>query len=204
MIEAALFKKSQELLTIHMPHTKWIKHTIENYVILFQYSELVLNELTTVRAPVFGRHQFFGTSEHYGKTHGSLLSGWMNYNYTARCWFPTSSNILILPSQFWQIRFESYWWHCSKCRILVLLRYIKLVFILLQWYNSLHQKSCITCKPTVSSDLIFTSVMQNYKLRSTHLDPLDISVVLDLRPFLSTSSQITHIPLPNGNVMLSA
>ena len=36
---------------------------------------------------------------------------WMNefnYNYTACCWFPTSSNILILPSQFWQIRFESY------------------------------------------------------------------------------------------------
>ena len=47
----------------------------------------------------------------------------MNYNYTACCWFPTSSNILILPSQFWQIRFESYWLHCSKCRILVLLRY---------------------------------------------------------------------------------
>ena len=41
----------------------------------------------TVRAPVFGRHQFFSTSEHYGKAHGSLLSGWMNYNYTACCWF---------------------------------------------------------------------------------------------------------------------
>ena len=25
-------------------------------------------------APVFGRHHFFGTSEHYGKAHGSLLS----------------------------------------------------------------------------------------------------------------------------------
>ena len=74
----------------------------------------------TVRAPVFDRHQFFGTSEHYGKAHGSFLSGWMNYNYTACCWFSTSSNILILPSQFWQIRFESYWLHCSKCRILVL------------------------------------------------------------------------------------
>ena len=75
------------------------------------------------RAPVFGRHRFFGTSEHYGKAHGSLLSGWMNYNYTACCWFPTSNNILILLSQFWQIRFESYWLHCSKCRLLVLLRY---------------------------------------------------------------------------------
>ena len=47
----------------------------------------------------------------------------MNYIYTACCWFPTSSNILILLSQFWQIRFESCWLHCSKCRILVLLRY---------------------------------------------------------------------------------
>ena len=72
----------------------------------------------TVRAPVFGRHQFFNTSVHFGKAHGSLLSGWMNYNYTACCWFPTSSNSLILPSQFWQISFESYWLHCSKCRIL--------------------------------------------------------------------------------------
>ena len=43
-----------------------------------------------------------------------LLSGWMNYNYTACCWFPTSSNILILPSQLWQIRFESCWLHCSN------------------------------------------------------------------------------------------
>ena len=81
-------------------------------------------KVITVRAPVFGRHQFFGTSEHFGKAHGSLLSGWMNYNYTACCWFPTSSNILILPAQFWQIGFESYWLHCSKCRILVLLRYL--------------------------------------------------------------------------------
>ena len=81
-------------------------------------------QLSTVRAPVFDRYQFFGTSEHYGKTHGSLLSGWMNYNYTACCWFPTSSNILILPPQFWQIRFESCWLRCSKCRILVLLRYL--------------------------------------------------------------------------------
>ena len=27
-----------------------------------------------IRAPVSGRHQFFGTSEHFGKAHGSLLS----------------------------------------------------------------------------------------------------------------------------------
>ena len=78
----------------------------------------------TVRAPVVSRHQFFSTSEYYEKAHGSLLSGWMNYNHTACCWFPTSSNIIILPSQFWQIRFESCWLHCSKCRILVLSRYI--------------------------------------------------------------------------------
>ena len=84
---------------------------------------------STVRAPVFGRHQFFGTLDHYGKAHGNLLSGWMNYNYTACCWFPTSSNILILPSQFWQIRFKSYWLHCSKCRILVFLRYMQNITI---------------------------------------------------------------------------
>ena len=32
------------------------------------------SKLSTVRAPVFGRHQFFSTSEHYGKANGSLLS----------------------------------------------------------------------------------------------------------------------------------
>ena len=95
-------------------------------------------QIITVRAPVFGRHQFFGTSEHYGKVHGSFLSWWMNYNYTACCWFPTSSNILILPSQFWQIRFESRWLHCSKCRILVLLRYF-LYFLCTQMFTILHR-----------------------------------------------------------------
>ena len=29
----------------------------------------------TQRAPAFGRHHFFGTSEHYEKAHGSLLYG---------------------------------------------------------------------------------------------------------------------------------
>ena len=81
---------------------------------------------STVRAPVFGRHQFFGTSDRaLRKSPWMLLSGWMNYNYTSCCWFPTSSNILILPPQFWQIRFESCWLLCSKCRILVLLRYMQ-------------------------------------------------------------------------------
>ena len=88
------------------------------------YGNERVNPHSTIRAPVFDRYQFFGTSEYYGKIHGSLLSGWMNYNYTACCWFPTSSNILILPSQFWQIRFESCWLRCSKCRILVFLRYL--------------------------------------------------------------------------------
>ena len=79
---------------------------------------------TSIRqAPVFG------TSEDYRKAQGSLLSGWMNYNYTACCWFPTSSNMLILPSQFWQIRFESCWLHCSKCWILVLLRYMYVILV---------------------------------------------------------------------------
>ena len=79
----------------------------------------------TVRPPVFSRHQFFETPRSISeKPLWSLLSGWMNYNYTAYCWFSTSSNILIVPSQYyWQIGFESCWLHCSKCRILVLLLY---------------------------------------------------------------------------------
>ena len=89
---------------------KWNYTYIVGKMLRFRYC--------TVRAPVFDRHQFFGTSEHYGKTHGSLVTLWMNYNYTACCGFPTSTNILILPSQFWQIGFESYCLYCSKCRIL--------------------------------------------------------------------------------------
>ena len=102
------------------PSWKYVCRTVLIFLLLL----VLINQIQcTVRAPVFGRHHFFGTSEHYGKACGSLLSGWMNYNYTACCWFPTSNNILILPSQFWQISFKSYWLHCSKCRILVLLRY---------------------------------------------------------------------------------
>ena len=82
-------------------------------VVVVEYVVRLKLSTCTVRAPVFDRHQFFGNSEHYEKAHGSLLSGWMNYNYAACCWFPTSSNILILPSQFWQIRFKSYWLHQS-------------------------------------------------------------------------------------------
>ena len=33
---------------------------------------------TVTWAPVFGRHQFFSTSEHYGKAHGSMYIVWMN------------------------------------------------------------------------------------------------------------------------------
>ena len=112
------------------------------------YNHDTLNSLQyTVRVPVFGRHQFFGTSEHYGKAHGSLLSGWMNYNYTACCWFPTSSNILILPSQFWQIGFESCWLHCSKCRILVISRYPSLKFMILGVKILAHVSSRIRTIP---------------------------------------------------------
>ena len=101
--------------------SEWHSLTIPTASTLITFGHITM--YSTVRAPVFGRYQFFGTSEHYGKTHGSLLTWWMNYNYIACCWFPTSNNILILPSQFWQIGFESDWLHCSKCRILVLLRY---------------------------------------------------------------------------------
>ena len=106
------------------------------------------NMMVPVRAPVFGRHQFFGTSEHCRKAHGSLLSGWMNFNYTAYWWFPTSSNILILPPQFWQIRFESYWLLCSKCRILVLLRYMMMMYMYYQFLKHadlLESKSIVCC-----------------------------------------------------------
>ena len=58
----------------------------------FEKNPTMYRKGTSIRqAPVFRHLRAFG------KAHGSLLSGWMNYNYTACCWFPTSSNILILP-----------------------------------------------------------------------------------------------------------
>ena len=51
-------------------HYKSFREEIERCM-----AEDVYYKMCTVRAPVFGRHQFFGTSEHYGKAHGSLLSG---------------------------------------------------------------------------------------------------------------------------------
>ena len=41
-----------------------------NFLPLFNCDEYI-----TARATVFERHQFFGTSEHYGKAHGIPLSG---------------------------------------------------------------------------------------------------------------------------------
>ena len=118
--------------------------------------------ICTVRAwSVFGRHHFFCTSGHYGKAHGNLFSGWMNYNYTACCWFPTSSNILILPSQFWKIRFESCWLHCSKCRILVLLRYMVCIYCLEEVHTyKLHVNDNIFPKCNISTLWIFKPYLQ--------------------------------------------
>ena len=64
--------------------------------------------------------QFFSTSEHYGKAHGSFLDEWIIIMLNVA---GLSCNISILPSQFWQIRFKSCWLHSWKCRILVLLQY---------------------------------------------------------------------------------
>ena len=128
----------------------------------------------TVRAPVFGRFQFFGTSEHYRKAHGSLLSGWMNYNSTACCWFPTSSNILILPSQFWQIRFESYWLHCSKCRILVLLRYWSV------WVSDIR---CLTSTTQRSQkrQLLAIRKLAAFFIKSANQRPRKMNWTLDIK-----------------------
>ena len=133
---SSIIKFIQEIVNFCMISQMYITKLLWALLDLMQLFSAYRYGTSTVRAPVFGRHQFFGTSEHYGKAHGSLLSGWMNYNYTACCWFPASSNILILPSQFWQIRFESCWLHCSKCRILVFL-----------WYLTLWTMQSITFKP---------------------------------------------------------
>ena len=83
----------------------------------------------TVSAPVFGRRQFFGTSEHYGIAHGSLLSGWMNYDYTACCWFFTwiqqyfNTSIIVLTNQVLKVadctvQSAEYWcFYCTALKI---------------------------------------------------------------------------------------
>ena len=111
-----------QCVAILMIHTTLFLPWILN---LWRRFEFAITCTKILRAPVFGRHQFFGTSEHYGKAHGRLLSWWMNYNYTGfvvtgflhLAIFHTSITVLD-----WQIRFESYWLHCSKCRIVVFLR----------------------------------------------------------------------------------
>ena len=79
--------------------------------------------LSTVRAPVFGRHQLSASQSITEKSmEVYYLDEWIIITLHV-AGFLLSSNILILPSQFWQISIESCWLHCSKCRILVLLRY---------------------------------------------------------------------------------
>ena len=105
------FSRSQDLKSMHF----FIWHQVlEN--------QEVKVKLDIVRALVFGRHHFLGTSEHYGKAHGSLLSGWMN------------CSCMLLVSYI-----QQYFNHSSdksgltvtdcnvqKCRILVSLRYCSL------------------------------------------------------------------------------
>ena len=71
--------------------------------------EILYRKGTSIRqAPV----EFaLSTSEHYGQNGACMeiycMDEW-HYNYTCMLllsWFPTSINVLILPSQFWQIRF---------------------------------------------------------------------------------------------------
>ena len=59
---------------------KWYVNSLTIFV--FVYVSDYIYILTSCKfdskaTPVFDRHQFFGTSEHYGKAHGSLF-GWMN------------------------------------------------------------------------------------------------------------------------------
>ena len=101
----------------------------------------------------------------------------MNYNYTACCWFPTSSNILILPLQFWQIRFESYWLHWSKCWILVLLRYTWVNWSFWSW-PKLQIK---TNKQTANKNMTYRS--GRIALICTH-QHLHASAIMSVLPFL--------------------
>ena len=58
------------------PFSRYTHSTSIPYKINIPFSSIFFfSRYGTVRAPVFGRHQFFGTSEHYGKAHGSLSSG---------------------------------------------------------------------------------------------------------------------------------
>ena len=75
---------------------------IDKFTIFF--NKCLYRKGTSIRqAPVFSAPPSIN-----GKAHGSLLSGWMNYNYTACCWFPTSSNtfntsITVLTNQVWKL-----------------------------------------------------------------------------------------------------
>ena len=100
---------------------------------------------------------------------------WMNeWNYTACCWFSSSNNIVIPSSQFWQIRFESCWLHCSKCRILVFLRYVVWIVENQNHYDAFVPKSMFYS----FFSLIFFSFQSN-KLCGIHINPY-ISSVADL------------------------
>ena len=80
------FLRSLYILCSLFPLITWIQIVLitlcpNNSLILHIQEFRSISWPSTVRAPVFGRHQFFGTSEHYRKAHGSLLFGWIDYNY---------------------------------------------------------------------------------------------------------------------------
>ena len=63
--------------------------------------------ISTVRAPVFGRHQFFGTSEHYGKAHGSYyLNEWTIITLHVTGFLHPAifnTSIRVLTNQVWKL-----------------------------------------------------------------------------------------------------
>ena len=52
------------------------QYWIQDFVLWQMISYMYRNSTSIRQAPLT-----FGTSEHYGKAYGSLLSGWMNYTY---------------------------------------------------------------------------------------------------------------------------
>ena len=62
---------------------------------------------STVRAPVFGRHQIFGTSEHYGKAHEAYyLDEWIIITlHVAGFLHPAifNTSITVLTNQVWKL-----------------------------------------------------------------------------------------------------
>ena len=131
----------QKIINFDVVHFRVLIYRIDQFPLTLTPAQCI------VRASVFGRHQFFGTSEHYRKAHGSLLFGGSRGAHW-KLWCLSISVLKRIENCNSLI--------CIHTNVLqhVLWKYVKL--------QNLYFFKFFKCSPFCSDLLFLTNVPKNY------------------------------------------